>query len=169
MALRRSIVPPLDLLAVAASVSFSVQTAGWLHFGCLHAVGAGGGEVLSSPPYTLHLSTSSHRPLNSVVALLDHASMRTARYIRVVLIVVHIVTTAAAPGSVKQDKAKAGCDCKGASTNSCAEFRVNSRASRINFMTLQRLVAFERPPHSNDDSRCWGVCCSGYNSDPPGV
>ena len=39
---------------------------------------------------------------------------------------------------------KAGCDCKWAGANSCA-------------------------PHSNDDSRCWGVCCSGYGSDPPGV
>ena len=37
---------------------------------------------------------------------------------------------------------KAGCDCKWAGANSCA-------------------------PHSNDDSRCWGVCCSGYGSDPP--
>ena len=48
---------------------------------------------------TPHLSTSSHRPLNSIVALLDHASMRTARYVLVVMIVVHVVTTAAAPGS----------------------------------------------------------------------
>ena len=52
------------------------------------------------------------------------------------MIVVHIVTTAAASGSVKQDKAMANCDCKWASANSCA-------------------------PHSNDDSRCWVVCCSG--------
>ena len=56
------------------------------------------------------------------------------------MIVVHVVTTAAAPGSVKQDKAKAGCDCiKWASTNSCA-------------------------PHSNDVSRCWGVCCNGKST-----
>ena len=98
---------------------------------------------LSSPHLpihlTLHLSTSSHRPLNSIVALLDHASMRTARYVLVVMIVVHVVTTAAAPGSVKQDKAKAGCDCKWAFANSCA-------------------------PHSNDVSRCWGVCCNGKST-----
>ena len=55
---------------------------------------------------------------------------------------------AAAQGDEAEEEAerqlKAGCDCKWAGANSCA-------------------------PHSNDDSRCWGVCCSGYSSDPPGV
>ena len=47
-------------------------------------------------------------------------------------------------GGMAERELKAGCACKWANGNSCA-------------------------PRSNDDSRCWGVCCSGYSSDPPGV
>ena len=79
--------------------------------------------------------------------------MLTARHVVVVMIVVHFVTTTAAPGSmkkgkapnpnpekkgrsVKKGKAKAGCDCEWATRKSSCE------------------------PHWNDESRCWGVCCN---------
>ena len=42
--------------------------------------------------------------------------------------------------SQAEGELKAGCDCKWANGNSCA-------------------------PRSNDDSRCWGVCCSAFHSE----